>query len=236
MARGAITLDNFANFHDEVRGVEIRSHLPFESDIPSTDINVRLDRIARAARIGHLNRIAFREPAHELSADAADEGIAADAQLTTAPSVTSSVNPEHAFIFSRGSGTVAFSLDSLFRTGPGDDPDVSDAETLAGRLNSTIGEGVRACTHNQFVGNKAIDRVLRGLILGSAVVQTSLELKGHGVGYGASGYVNNAFWYNVVLAVLGGKKGEYTLVPGLPYDRMGLVQAYTRNRKLVEAT
>jgi hypothetical protein len=237
MGKNTITLDNFADFHGEVNGVEIQSNLPFESYVPTTEIDVNIGRIARAARIGHLGSIAFRRYSEQTSITPGIDSVSDNGSATASFSVTASkapridpsLNPRRgSVLYTKGDGTVKinFGHDDL------NDISLREAKPWAHYLDKTLSESLRACGNRQLMKNKPFRTLISSIYLLSPV----LDFAGHKFGSIPSGYARSLMWYTGSTAIFAGTQGEYTsLTPGLPIDRLGLTQAYTRTRKFVKA-
>ncbi len=235
MSKETITLDNFADFHGEVHGVEIKSNLPLEPYVPSSEINVHLGRIGRAAHFGHLGSLAFRRYSEQDSITPGVDSVSEDGSATAsfsasaskAPRIDPAVNIHSSPLFNKGSGTVKINLghEDL------NDINLREAKLWANYLDTTMGESIRACSNRKLLSSKTQRAIFASLYLLWPVI----DLSSHDVGKAIADYAINIGWFTSIAIFFGGKNGEFTsLIPGFPLDRMGLVQAYTRTHKLVE--
>ena len=78
MSKTAIDLENFAEWHGSVDGVEMEAHLSLPSYIPAADIHVDLGRIARIGRTARFERISFSLYDESQDTSASVSGINAD--------------------------------------------------------------------------------------------------------------------------------------------------------------
>lgn len=238
MSKETVTLDNFADFQGEVHGVEIQSNLPFDSYVPSTEIDVNLGRIARAAKFGHLGSIAFKRYSEQSSIIPVVDSVSEDGSATASFSATASKTPridssllsQNTGIYDKGSGTVKinFGHDDLANI------NVREAKPWADYLDTTIGAGLRSCSNRKLFSSRAY----RALMTGIYAWRPLLDLTGHNMDGLTHDYVNSLAWYTLVIGGIGyfgGTGGEFTLTPAVSLDRLGLVQTYTRTRKFVEA-
>lgn len=245
MSKNTITLDNFADFQGEVHGIEIQSNLPFDPYVPSTEINVHLGRIARVAKLGHLGSVAFRRYSEQSSVTLGVDSISDDGSATASFSASASkaprintgidTNKDAAPWVSKGHGIIKLNLghDDLSEI------NLREAQPWSNYLDRGIREGLRSSSTK-----KLLDQPLRrGAITviwgGIPLVRTLIG----DVSGGAELYLGNDALFIGVAAALSRFQsrvprptGESTIFfPGLAVDRMGLIQAYTRTRKFVEA-
>lgn len=243
MGRHSITLDNFADFHGEVNGVEITSILPLEPYVPSDEIAIDLGRVSRAARFGHLNSLTFRRYTEQFTVTPGVDSMSEEGSATasfsatnagTSPRGDSSVDPKKTFVFDKGSGTVKINLghEDL------NDVNLREAKPWASYLDTAISEGLRSSSNRKLLGATLDDRVWRVIFAASNLLKPVLDLKSHGLSKAASTYANDILWYNIMIGLVGSFKtgGELSLTPGFSLDRLGLVQAYTQTRKFVKTT
>lgn len=237
MGRGAITLDNFADFHGEVHGVAIRSNLPLESYVPSGEIAVDLNRIARAANFGHISSLAFRGFNEESSVNAGIDSVSDDGSATATFTASATIAPRIESVLAgdttepiarRGTGIVRinFSHDDL------NDVNLREAVPWADHVDTAIREGLRS------VGNKKLlERPFyrTGFLASLATIGTvSGELLRPPLQGIAIAVAGTEFWYNAMLKTRLGQEAETTLIPFMPLDRLSLIQAYTRTRRFAK--
>lgn len=244
MSKETVTLDNFADWHGEVHGVEIKSALPLESYVPSGDINIHLGRIARAARFGHLGSVtftgyserSFTAPGVSTLNEDGSATAAFSAVAIRAPRGRSDVNTVAPFMFNRGTANVKINFDQEGIAGNFRDPNL-----WAGILDLSIKEELRASSQKKLLNPKGAR--LAGGMLSIALPVTIATLAGTGLvefakAYGEELVVVNGFMQaaaHFMPEEAEANHPEITFLPFLPLDRLGLVQAYTRTRKFTKA-
>lgn len=239
MGKNTITLDNFADFHGEVSGVEIRSHLPMEPYVPGTEINVNLGRIARSAHLGRLGSIAFRRYSEQTQVTPGVDSVSEDGSATASfsasasktPRIDSTIEPYRMLlpVANKGTGVIKINMGHKDM----DDARLRDAEPWAHFLDRATSEGLRGCAKSKLLSRPAIRAVAYGL--GS--IPIGLTALNYGVETSTLQYAQGVGFWSVVVGVIArtrGSTGEFTALPMLPLDRMGLAQIYTRTRKFVE--
>ncbi len=232
MSRERMTLDTFADFSGEVNGVTIRSHLPLESYVPSSEIDVEIGRIARAASLGHQSSIAFRGYSEKSFITAGVDTVGDDGSAT-ASFTASAVKAERIdsdlsmpdIVTRKGTGTVRinFAHDDL------DGVNLREAKPWANHVDTSIKEGLRSTANKKLMGKI-------GYRIGSAVfllggMGTLVAIKNPSALGITSAVALGEVTYNAVLVAFSGREGEFTSVPFVPIDRLGLVQAYTHTRR-----
>jgi hypothetical protein len=244
MGRQTITLDNFDEFRGEVNGVLMAANLPMEPYVPSDEIHVDLGRIATAARIGHLRLVLFERYSEQDSISAGVDSVGDDGSATAAFSASATraprINAESLTpgepTFHKGGGGIRINLGHSDL----DEANLREAEPWAKHLDASIREGMRACTSKKLFKNNRAYRV-GAFMFNAAFLGTVLTLSGvepsnlNGI---AEMGVGSAVGYNarnVTGKVFQGLQPEYSLIPYIPLDRMGLVHAYTHTRKFVKA-
>ncbi len=238
MSKETITLDNFTDFYGEVNGVEIACNLPVEEYVPSSDIHINLGRIARAAKIGRLETVLFERYSESDSMSPGVNSVSEDGSATVSFSSSATRTPRIRYgtdrshgLWNKGMGLIKinFAHDDL------NDVNLREAKPWAEYLNTSMRKGLERCSNNQLYGKNKIIRPCGFVVYNSLVV-----------GLGSAGstdallqdYAAGVISYNILLHIFAWfntDSPEHTLVPYMPLDRMGLVQAYTRTRKFVEA-
>ncbi|HVV25527.1 MAG TPA: hypothetical protein VHC21_00635 [Candidatus Saccharimonadales bacterium] len=244
MGKNTITLDNFSAFHGEVHGVEIQSNLLFEPYVPTTEIDVNLDRIARAARIGHLGSVAIRR--------------FSESSMHTVPAVVNlhdngTATATRAAVSSR-SKKIDYSLDtnSLVMSTKGnasikinfghedvDDMQLREPEAWAQFLDSRIRAGLYGSAQKKFLSNLGYRlQVIGGIVLISGGFAIgNIEVGAVAYGAIAAGDLLTMSWKSKHLNRHEKlyHAPEVSFTPGLPLDRLALAKTYVSTRKFVKA-
>jgi len=84
MSKDTISFDNFAEWHGEVRGIELESQLALPDYAPTSDITVDLGRIATVARVGRLSSVHFNTYDASVTHQIVLGGVGADGSATAA--------------------------------------------------------------------------------------------------------------------------------------------------------
>jgi hypothetical protein len=238
MGRHSITLDNFTDFHGVVNGVEILSTLPLEPYVPSDEIDINLGRIARAARIGHLNSLTFSRYSEQTSVTPGVDSLGEDGSATasfsanasTPPRADSSLDRGNPSLYKKGQGTIKINLghEDL------NEVNLREAKPWAQYLDIATSEGLRACSNRKLLSGKGY----RALMMSLWTLQPVLDLANHNLSNVAADYGQQMLLYSAMIGLLSaidGSSAEFSLTPGFSLDRIGAVQAYTRTHKFAKA-
>jgi hypothetical protein len=247
-----VSLAEFAEFQGEIGGIEIASALPLEPYIPGDEININLGRIARAASAAHLGSVEFgryTRTKDQISPDVAnvhDDGSATASLAATAsrsPRTEPSVHiPGLVELWNEGDASIKIN----FGHPDLDDAKVREAKPWAQLIDKAISEGLRWAGNRKLVHTQLDARAFvgTGCTLSPAVQMALIDTE-----LGAFSYAFGFVMYNGLLVGAGSArmnyfsrrgqwgsrfKGEYSLTPGIPFDRLAFLHAYSRIRKFAE--
>jgi|GEM_PF-3887596 len=253
MGKKTVTLDNFTDFHAEVDGVEIYSHLPFEPYVPTTEIDVRLDNISKAARIGRLERVRIGAYTESNSTTVGINSLNTDGSAsasysvsaTKAPRVNTQNHPLLNPILTKGD------VDIKINVGHEDleSANLRQAKPWSKLLDTAISQGLREGGKEQLLDYLPL-RVACVAILGILPISCLTALGSAAsdsyslstVSQTAIGsYAGLMGMYNYLAFLNHSNKNkdraeslEESLTPFIPLDRLGLVKLYTRTHKFVK--
>jgi hypothetical protein len=239
--KGIITLDNFADWHGEVGGVEIDSNLPFEPYVPAEAIDVHLGRIARAARMSHLNYLAIGAHAESSFSMPGVASVDRDGSATMAMSDSTDRTP-------RGRSAAEYVAPFMFNKGRGDisinfaqddfEGNLRDPSLWAKVMDLSIRDQLREAGKKKLL--RPADLRVSGFAICTVAGSIGLGILNHNL---AAGYTIDVLGMNGLMqaakhlmpAEAQANDPETTLLPMLPLDRVALTSIYTRTRKLIAA-
>lgn len=245
MSSGTVSLAEFSNLNGEVSGVEIDSSLPIPPYVPSEDIEVNLERVARAAKIGHLSNInigaTHKTDEMQVSIGEAYQDGTASPSFTGTLSATSSlanaiVDTSSHPQFSRAESSVSIN----FGHSDFDDADLRDPKVWAKHLDAALRSGLREASLKKLANGKlrATSMAIFGLNSGVVLPEIynvdpplSLAIAAVVQTFGTPLLCRGPFGEPQKL-----RDNESSLfaATGLPLDRIILSSMYTRTRRFAK--
>lgn len=169
MSKSTITLDNFAEWHGEVRGVEIHSFIPLPEYVPTTDIAIDLGRIATIARYGRLKSVRFGLYDEEEKMSFSISGVNKDGAATATGAKSATVSRSNSELNREsGEGYVPFPRGTASIKVNARHPDLNDTvlrkpEPWATLLDKGMRGGLAEASRKQLLEPKLERRVYFGI-------------------------------------------------------------------------
>lgn len=229
-----VSLERFANFHDEVKGVEIRSHLNLPEYVPASEAEVNIGRIATICRVGRLESVNFKLTDGESGGvSAMVGGINPDGSATAIGGKSKSVaravsehveNDTESTRIPRGVARIRINTNHPDM----DDKSLRDVNTWTEMIDKAMRQGLSESAHKQLIKSHMSDRIVQLIILGAVCPPTAVFL-------GAP--IPSAVLGSVFAAARAYElKGdpERKLLPGFAYDRYAVARSILATRKIVK--
>lgn len=237
MSKNTVSLAQFSNFHDEVKGVEIRSYLDLPEYVPTSEAQVDIGRIATVSRIGRLESVNFKLfDGESNSGSATIAGINPDGSAVAAKVRSSAVartsnelevvdaSPKN---LPRGRAMIKINSNHPYM----DDKPLRDMTPWSKMIDKGLRQGLQESTYNQLIkahmGSRLVETgvgsynsglfILLGLPLPIAVMSTSAVVLGASMAF---------------------KKHdlEKKLIPGFAFDRYAVARSILATRKIVSVS
>lgn len=237
MSKNVISLERFSDFHDEVRGVEIRSHLNLPEYVPTSEAQVDIGRIATVSRIGRLESVNFKLFDGESGGGSATiAGVNHDGSAVAAKvrsrSVARSVSDSYAHAsrmdFPKGLARIKVNSSHTDM----DDKPLRDIEPWSELIDKGLRDGMKDSVRRQLLREHMPDRIaelaIAGSVSGGFVVFSNFPVTAAAGGMAFAALRVPSFFF--------GKDLERKLTPGFPIDRYAVARSILATRKIVKPT
>lgn len=235
MKRNIVSLKRFSDFHDEVKGVEVRSFFDFPEYVPTTEAQVDIGRIATVCRIGRLESVNFKLTDGESDSNSTTVvGINPDGSAVAGSIRSRSVarassdgfaeTDEH-MNFPKGASRIKINANHPAMN----DRPLRDIEPWSELVDKGLRQGLSKSVRKQLVKEHRSDRVaelaIAGIVIVPGVFLFNIPIES---AVGGSLFVTTRMFPRGKT-----KNPERKLIPGFAFDRYAVAQGLLATRKIV---